>query len=589
MLPRVSPFRRHHGAIRSAIGVLLFACLTCSNGAAQAVVPAAGSREEAHERAVLAARDGRLDEGIAALRELFSRDPADVAVAGDLAVVLSWAERHSEALEVARALPPGAAPPYVLRALGESLLALDRPRQAADLYRRILESEPEAAETRMALFWAEIEAERFGEAFRVIDEMAVSAPSGRPKVSAERTASMARALGDRLAEAQSRLERLSHRQPDDPDILLSLSTVYRWRGWPEQALATVDRVVAGHPGLASALVARTRALMDLGRLEEAGALVRRLVAEHPDDREVPPLQEAWRLRHRPELTLEVSAGESSGDTFGASDRRSEVLVYGSVLANRFRPFLHAGTESAQLAEGELSWDRLGAGLEMSSSRFRLIGQVSGNRSSEGGDAALGAALDLGWRFGDHWFAGARVDSDSPDVPLRGRPYGIDGRSARLALRWTGSDLASVRGSFSRLELSDGNLRQSLLLAAEHRFLTRPRLRLTGSAELYGSVNRLAEVPYFNPERDVSATGALAVDVLTWRSRGRSLTQRLALAGGAYEQTGFGSAPVGSVRYEHTWRLPRAFDLRYGVGWSSRVYDGGREERTWGYFSTGLRL
>jgi hypothetical protein len=31
------------------------------------------------------------------------------------------------------------------------------------------------------------------------------------------------------------------------------------------------------------------------------------------------------------------------------------------------------------------------------------------------------------------------------------------------------------------------------------------------------------------------------------------------------------------------------EIRYGAGWASRVFDGNREERAWGYLSTALRL
>jgi biofilm PGA synthesis protein PgaA len=46
--------------------------------------------------------------------------------------------------------------------------------------------------------------------------------------------------------------------------------------------------------------------------------------------------------------------------------------------------------------------------------------------------------------------------------------------------------------------------------------------------------------------------------------------------GTYDQRTFGSMPVGSVLYEHSWRRDPNTELVYGVGWNSNVYDGQRE-------------
>ena len=75
------------------------------------VVPAA---TQTREQAVLAAREGRLEEGITALRSLMATGDASPETALDLAVVLSWAKRPQEATDLFEQTNSLEAPEYVL-------------------------------------------------------------------------------------------------------------------------------------------------------------------------------------------------------------------------------------------------------------------------------------------------------------------------------------------------------------------------------------------------------------------------------------------------------------------------------------------
>jgi len=184
-----------------------------------------------------------------------------------------------------------------------------------------------ASFNRIAIAAAEPDAGTAEVACRVIDDLAASLPSGPEQTGAARLAAMARAFGDRLNEAQAKLEELSARSPGDPDVLTSLSTVSRWRGWPGRALDTAERAAAVHPGDASALAVRTAALLDFGRLDEAGETLRQLEILHPDSREIAPLRQTWNLRRRPELVLETSGDSSNSALFGGT----ELFLYGTQL------------------------------------------------------------------------------------------------------------------------------------------------------------------------------------------------------------------------------------------------------------------
>jgi hypothetical protein len=100
-----------------------------------ALLWSAGAEAQNAERVEAArwARDGELDRAIARLQALRLAYPGDIPIASDLAVILGWAGRDREMLEVFETIGPDAAFDYALFAAARSARAvgeLDR----ADAY-----------------------------------------------------------------------------------------------------------------------------------------------------------------------------------------------------------------------------------------------------------------------------------------------------------------------------------------------------------------------------------------------------------------------------------------------------------------------
>jgi biofilm PGA synthesis protein PgaA len=115
------------------------------------------------EQAVIAAREGRYDEAIAALRKLASA--GDMSAALDLVVVLGWAGRHGEAIAAFEALPAtAAAPAWLQRAAAASYRAERRFVPAEALARALLKADPEDAEAARLLSGVLVDAGRASEA-----------------------------------------------------------------------------------------------------------------------------------------------------------------------------------------------------------------------------------------------------------------------------------------------------------------------------------------------------------------------------------------------------------------------------------------
>ncbi len=80
--------------------------------------------QAAYQQAIRDARAGRWDDALPVLRELVAAYPRNPAYRDDLIVVLSWSERHTEALQASQSMTLNArVPDYVLSALGKSALS----------------------------------------------------------------------------------------------------------------------------------------------------------------------------------------------------------------------------------------------------------------------------------------------------------------------------------------------------------------------------------------------------------------------------------------------------------------------------------
>jgi len=133
---------RSSRAIRLALGSALWLAVGL------VATPAAAALDR--EQAVAAARQGRLDEAIAALQALDAA--GDIQARHDLVAVYGWAGRRAEAIAAfERILPPGSAPAYVQRDAAAAYRGERRYAEAEALARALLKAQPDDAEAARLL------------------------------------------------------------------------------------------------------------------------------------------------------------------------------------------------------------------------------------------------------------------------------------------------------------------------------------------------------------------------------------------------------------------------------------------------------
>jgi biofilm PGA synthesis protein PgaA len=128
------------------------------------------------ERAVVAAREGRYDEAISALRQLASAGDANAA--HDLVVVLGWAGRHADAIVAFESLPAhAAAPAWLQRSAAASYRAERRFAPAEALARALLKANPDDAEAARLRSGGLVDAGRAGEALALMQDEVARRPN----------------------------------------------------------------------------------------------------------------------------------------------------------------------------------------------------------------------------------------------------------------------------------------------------------------------------------------------------------------------------------------------------------------------------
>ena len=489
------------------------------------------------------------------------------------------------------------APGYVQLAAGDALLYLGLAREARDVYLRVLAREPANFNATVSLFYAYVELDDFDNALSTIDALADSTPVYRghnnqvrklesKKLEATRTALMGRAFADELGTAEDGLSLLIARAPANAALRQQIATVHRWRGQNHRALREFDALLVDDPNLLGARLGRTNALLDLGYIETAGTEILILEEEFPEHKHVQRLREQLRRTNRPEFSLSIQSGSSTGGSFtGNASFESDAYLYSQPIAYKYRLFAHHRYAKAKFPEGTGISNRVGIGLRYTAPRLRMSYELSGGVKDHTG-TGHSVALDLS--PDDHWRTSAVYESSSHEVPLRGLNAGVRGYRVGLGAAYVWHESQRVSASYNYVDFTDGNQRHSLFGVAERRLISQPTYKMTGAVEVFTSRNSSDNVFYFSPLSDLSYGLVLRNDWRLFRRYQNEFHHRLDVGIGRYRQQGHDSAPTWVWSYAHAWRSSD-FSVEYGVRRKRAIFDGTPEVETTLFGSLNLKL
>lgn len=490
-------------------------------------------------------------------------------------------------------------PAYVRIAAADAYLYLKHPNKAARLYESVINENPGTdVEHYIALYYADIDGEHYAKAETLIEHLHKITPIWSRKVAkapnwerldVDSLWAMDAAYRNNEGLSEQRLRTLSQAAPRNTGLLNLLATVERWRGWPEQSLQTTRMAEAYEPKSKDTRINLADNNRDLEHFSLWGQQINALYSDFPTDTSIQKSLAQWHDRSRPSITSEYTTGKSNGESNKANpvngnrDQELQTRLNAPWTVNGWRAFIDQHYIWSSYDEGPLSYNRLGTGVEWRGDRKHFWAMVD-NDQLTGNHVGLSA----GWSqwLNDHWQYALSGSTYSLDTPLRAKEAGYSGKSVKGNLTWRQSESREAYLGLGLLSISDGNKRVDLGTGITQRLFASAHHITSGGIDLFAEHNSQPGGPYFNPANSESASVRLEHQWITWRHYERSFTQYFKVSTGYGWQADYGGSPTVDLFYEHKWKFSRTWDLHYGVGWGSNVYDGGRERRLYGLIGFG---
>ncbi len=549
-------------------------------------------------------RQAEARAALATLRELQAVSPRTTnweatRLRVDALAALNRLQRHQEVADGHAALLADGieVPGYILATVGDSLLALRRAEDATVVLQQALTHDPEDFNAGLLLAYAWLEQERFDLAlpqFASLADQQVPWPRRAGARSGYQnwdryTGDINRAIAQSFANdnggAEASLAALGGIGPYNAGTQSAIGSVQLRRLRPAAALERFDMALTLDPDTRDARVGRVDALLALDLVDEARAAYAELRRRHPAD---PRLDRLGRRleRHRGwQVAVDANRGRSrardagtSLSPLGSRDGSVRVAIDSPLIDDRWRIGAVAEEAWADFDDQRIRFRRAGLGASYRHDRLG-VSAIAARAVDDFGDGGISLTVAADWRFSDAWHGSLQVARRDIDASLQARRFGITADSVAAAALWTPSDETWLRVGASQFRYDDGNRRQQVGFDASQRLYRSPHWLVDGLAGVSTSRgSRGADVPYFNPERDASASIGARIDHLAWRRYERHFRHRLDVTVGPYHQRGFGTAWMPAVGYRHLLQFDGGHVLEYGVAWSRPVYDGNREQR-----------
>lgn len=502
--------------------------------------------------------------------------------------------------------------PYAKRAVADAYLALKQPQQAHEIYQYLLDNLPQPdAELFIADYYALIEQEKYTQASVLLarlDEQfsgasfaGVDDETRKARVRVEQVLALDAAYRNRLDIAAARLQQLVQQNPDNTSLANDYATILNWRGLPQASDQVVQQAYAKAPhsvALDLTHASNARDLQDYPRWQEA---LEKAGEKTPQNSGVLKGQQEWQDRQRVTVQSDVRIGHSEADEQtlnqlnGSRDREWHTRINSpwldSQMIGNWRMFADYQDRWADFEPTSQRDQRLGLGAEWQQERKsawllvnqQLDSQNAANQKTK--DEKTGVSVGWGHWLNDHWRYRLGYEHNSAQIPLRALEAGLDAKGYQAGVDWRQHESRSASFGYQALDISDGNLRQSFFGAVNQRLFANEKHITTGGLEAFYEKNSQPGGNYFNPEHSTSYGVNLDHDWLTWRGEDQqSFNQHFELGTGISKQAGFSGENYVNALYQHEWQLSRTWQINYGVGWGSQVYDGNREQRTYGVLS-----
>jgi biofilm PGA synthesis protein PgaA len=477
-------------------------------------------------------------------------------------------------------------PSYALKAIADAYARRHDPQTARRIFEAALAGDPKDFETRIGLFYSQIDSEDFDAAFQTIDALAAEqmpyvtvAGQAQPVpnqawLRATLAAAMARYYAGDTSEAQRRVERLVALAPENASLRQALGTILSGRGKPHAADGQFAAGQTIQPDDVALAAARADIAITRGDRVQGHAEAAQLLQRDPSANAVAHLRDRVEILGRPELIVRWNANlQSTRIPVAGNSFAIETQLFSAPIDDAYRIYAGYGLAMAKLPEGNIVNHHAAFGLEYTGLDFGANIEISNDSSPH---AHAGGRASFAWAPEDEWRLFGAMQIVSGDTPLRALKHDISANSWALRAAYSPSELQTYSLAAELVTFSDGNDRTILDANATQRLMTMPHLTVDAIAELYASRNSLRNAPYFNPAEDFSSSLTLLANQILYRRYNFVYSHSLSLTGGDYLESGFRGGFSGSLYYEQRLKFSDALEGALGARVRRQPYDGHSE-------------
>ncbi|WP_425281613.1 poly-beta-1,6 N-acetyl-D-glucosamine export porin PgaA [Plesiomonas shigelloides] len=437
------------------------------------------------------------------------------------------------------------------------------------------------------LFYAHLESENLAAAYRQVEDLIEKSPYqrriyGSPTLQPNDNWLLGQTLqvqyhiaANDLPAAEKRAASLVHTAPSNQGLRILYASVLDARGLSQSAEKELKQ--------AEVLEASNRALerqqayvaLALQEWQQADELTDDVIARSPDDEETRRLARIRDVRNMSELRLNATPGIASDNPIsGTDDFVMNAAIYSPPINDNWRIFTGFDYATGVFEEGKGISRDLAAGVEWTSRGYWAEMDLSARNYGDG--QKMGARLSAWHDANENWRIGASAERLSRETPLRALRSGVFANRADLYARWYQNERREYQASFAAAHFSDSNDRLEYGLSGKERLWTSPRITVDFTPEIVGSRNTKQNVPYYNPEHDLSIVPSVAVEHRIYRRYDTIWTQQGVAGVGAYWQRGEEVGSIVHLGYGQRLAWNNVVDCGVMLLWDKRPYDGKRE-------------
>lgn len=512
---------------------------------------------------------------------------------------LGYRGRHLDVLNVVKNMPLKVEqmPAYIRNTVADAYLALKQPQKAEELYGSLVtEKNYSDMSVYSSWYYALIDQEKYKQANQLMKEVDKKIPTFQyslakgvdKKVHPDRAEyiglkEMANAYSNQLELAEKNLKNITIQTPNNEEYLNALARVQRWRELPQHAQATLNRLNGIEPISKTTQINQMQNLQALGDTVLWRDQIKRLSILYPNDTSV--MKSVKELNDRQDFSIvhesRFSKSKANQDQVldslkGTKDLESFTRLNSPWFLNNYRTFAQYTDRMGSYRDGKIHEERVGIGAQWESKQksltFMASQELDGDRT--------GLSLDWNQRLNDFWQYHLSF-SNQGQIPLQALKDNSDAKSYGLGIQWQANESKKASIQYQALDINDGNLRQELSSSYQQVILTAPKHTTRAGVSGYFAKNRLDNTSYFSPKTSYSLALDLNHDWITWRNDDRSLTQKISIMTGLYDQNKFSPKTILDVQYSHNLQLSRTWGLHYGIGWLLHPYDGVYEKQWYG--------